>query len=251
MGFADLHIHSVYSWDGTSTVPAIIKYAADRTKLNVIAITDHDEIDGSLEALQLAPAYGVEVIPGCEISTSEGHLLAYYIHKKIPADLSLMDTLRLIGEQGGIAVAAHPEAFGMKSLPFSAIRNALLYPETRQILVGVESFNSGIFYRKTNFLAGQFCRANPVAEVGNSDSHILNTIGDGMTRFPGSTVNDLRWALENRKTKALTGERVTTGIGIVGRWLPLFLLRSAGLAVWNVAPQAPIRLIRAERNTTA
>ncbi|NTW12340.1 MAG: PHP domain-containing protein, partial [Anaerolineales bacterium] len=83
MGLADLHIHTIYSYDGTASVPAVLKRAA-QIGLDVIAVTDHDEIAGSLKALELAPAYGVEVIPGTEVTTSEGDLLALNVTEKIP-----------------------------------------------------------------------------------------------------------------------------------------------------------------------
>jgi len=69
MGLADLHIHSIYSYDATGSITAILKYAAEQTDLNIIAITDHDTMGGVKEALDLAPAYGLQVIPGMEIST--------------------------------------------------------------------------------------------------------------------------------------------------------------------------------------
>ena len=55
MGFADLHIHTIYSYDGTATVPAVLR-RAKQIGLDVIAITDHDELRGSLKALEIAPA---------------------------------------------------------------------------------------------------------------------------------------------------------------------------------------------------
>lgn len=85
MGFADLHIHSIHSYDGTSSISAILKYVVDRTDLDVIAITDHDTVTGAAEVMQLAPAYGVQVIPGCEISTTDGHLLALFIDRPVKA----------------------------------------------------------------------------------------------------------------------------------------------------------------------
>jgi predicted metal-dependent phosphoesterase TrpH len=94
MGLADLHMHTIYSYDGTATVPAVLRRAHE-IGLDVIAITDHDEIAGSLRALELAPHYGVEVIPGLEVTTAEGDLLALFVMEKIPAGLSLVDTGRL------------------------------------------------------------------------------------------------------------------------------------------------------------
>ena len=69
MGLADLHVHTIYSYDGTASIPAVLARAR-QIGLDVIAITDHDEIAGSLQALELAPAFGVEVIPGMEVTTA-------------------------------------------------------------------------------------------------------------------------------------------------------------------------------------
>ena len=82
MGLADLHTHTIYSYDGTASVPAVLK-RAKQIGLHVLAITDHDEIVGSLKALELAPKYGIQVIPGIEITTAESDLLAYNIYQKV------------------------------------------------------------------------------------------------------------------------------------------------------------------------
>ncbi len=153
MGFADLHIHTIYSWDGTCDVSAILKYAAKKTALNVIAITDHDEIAGAFEARELAPRYGIEVIPGCEISTADGHLLALFILKPIPPSLSLEETVRRVGKQGGLCIAAHPTARGTSSLGADVLRSALKKPEIARVLVGLETYNAGIFHRLGNTAA--------------------------------------------------------------------------------------------------
>ena len=52
MGLADLHMHTIYSYDGTATIPAVLRRAHE-IGLDVIAITDHDEIGGALEAVML------------------------------------------------------------------------------------------------------------------------------------------------------------------------------------------------------
>ena len=84
MGKADLHIHTSYSYDSACTVPAVLEWASSIAELDVIAITDHDAFGGSLEAMQIAPKFGIEVIPGCEIATQDGHLLALYIERPVP-----------------------------------------------------------------------------------------------------------------------------------------------------------------------
>jgi predicted metal-dependent phosphoesterase TrpH len=117
-------MHSIYSYDGTASVTAILK-RAQQIGLDVIAITDHDEINGSLKALELAPKYGVEVIPSIEVTTAEGDLLALNVTEKIERDRPLIETILKVAELGGFCVAPHPMAggLGMKSLsaaPMSA-----------------------------------------------------------------------------------------------------------------------------------
>src|ERR1044071_256226 len=142
MGLADLHIHTIYSYDGTATVAGVLRRAKE-VGLNVIAITDHDEIRGSLKAFDLAPQYGLEAIPGIEITTREGDLLALFVTEKIQPGLSLMETIMKVGEAGGVCIAPHPMArgMGMKSLGRSAIVRALRHPETSRILLGIETYN--------------------------------------------------------------------------------------------------------------
>jgi Predicted metal-dependent phosphoesterases (PHP family) len=107
MGYADLHIHSMYSPDATTTVRGVLKQAAD-VGLDVVAITDHDEIRGSLEARELASQYGIEAVTGAEVTSADGHIVALYIEELPPAGMSLDDTLLWIGHRGGIAIAPHP-----------------------------------------------------------------------------------------------------------------------------------------------
>ncbi len=97
MGLADLHIHTTYSWDGTCGVADVLAQASIEAELDVIAITDHDSIAGALEAMDLAPDYGLEVVLGCEVSTAEGHLLALFVQEPIPPAKSLLETLADIG----------------------------------------------------------------------------------------------------------------------------------------------------------
>lgn len=241
MGFADLHIHTIYSWDGTSTVSGVLKKAAHHLGLDVIAITDHNTVAGSLKAQEMAPEYQLEVITGSEISTAEGHLLALFIREDIPKKLSLVDTLLRIKEQGGIAIAAHPAAHGVKGLKPDAIRRALDHPEAGEVLVGVETFNAGLVYMQSNQVAKALAQELSLSAIGASDAHLLWMIGRGKTEFPGRTAADLRQALEERTTRAIASKPTFKPLLLL-RWFSRYLLREIGWVNWNPHPQAPLRL---------
>src|SRR5512145_457311 len=84
MGKADLHIHSEWS-DGLPSIRDILEHVEYQTDLDLIAITDHDMIEGAFEAREIAAQkrYRFDVIVGMEITTLEGHLLAYDLEKSL------------------------------------------------------------------------------------------------------------------------------------------------------------------------
>ncbi len=204
MGLADLHMHTIYSYDGTATVPAVLRRAKE-IGLDVIAITDHDEINGALEAVKLASHYGVEVIPGIEITTAEGDLLALFITEKVEAGLSLVETVLKVRELGGVCIAPHPMTggMGMKSLSALSILKALCNRDVKGTLIGIETYNGTTIDRTNNYYSDTrfFANGLNMAQTGNSDAHVLDTIGFGATEFEGNTAADLLKALKNRTTK--------------------------------------------------
>lgn len=189
-------MHTIYSYDGTASVPAVLK-RAKQIGLDIIAITDHDEIRGALLAEQLAPQVGIQVIPGVEITTAEGDLLALSIRKIIPAGLPLIETILRVGEQGGFCIAPHPMAsgMGMKSLSAYSIWQALRNYETERILIGIETYNATTLDREGNTAAKLLAERTSVAQTGSSDAHVLDAIGLGATLFPGKTIDELVTAL--------------------------------------------------------
>ena len=243
MGFADLHIHSVHSHDGTCSVSAILKYVADFTNLDVIAITDHDRVTGVNEAVALGPRYGIDVVPGVEVSTAEGHLLALYVNQPVPAGRSLLETLHIVGKMGGLCVAPHPEAPAIGSLRAGSIHAALADVQAAKVLVGIETFNAGLIFSSSNLSAAALARGLKLACLGNSDSHILSTIGEGTTQFEGRTAADLRAALEAHATVA-HASRGLHGLDVIRKWFPQYFLRRMGWVAWNEEPHAPIQYAR-------
>ncbi len=225
MGLADLHIHTIYSYDGTASVPAVLARAR-QVGLDVIAITDHDEIKGALKAFELAPEFGIEVIPGIEITTAEGDLLALFVTERIKPGLPLIETIIKVGEAGGICIAPHPMArgMGMKSLSGPSIVQALHHPDASPILIGIETYNATALDRESNYHAQALLAERPgIAQVGNSDAHTLQTIGLGATEFPGCTAADLLDALWVGATEVRRGVQLSS-VQLLSSWAINFVI---------------------------
>ena len=222
------------------TVPAVLE-AARRAKLDIIAITDHDTLAGARQARDLGPRYGIGVIPGAEITTAEGHLLAYWIERPVPAGRPLIETLLRVGEQGGLCVAAHPTAQWVPSLGAARVRQALQHADARRVLVGVEVYNIGLPRLVNNRGAQALGRETGLAQLANSDSHMLWTIGLCHSEFAGVSPHALRHALEQHITRPVIRQRPAM---FLASWLAQWSVRLAGFGYWSAQPGAAITLRR-------
>lgn len=218
MGLADLHIHTIYSYDGTASVPAVLKRAR-QFGLNVIAITDHDEIAGSLKALDLAPKFDVEVIPGIEITTAEGDLLALNITQKVAHGLSLIETVCQVGNLGGFCIAPHPMAggLGMKSLSAFSILKALRDVDVARVLIAIETYNATTIDKMSHHYARILSDRLDIAQTASSDAHIVEAIGLGATEFDGNTAQDLIAALKKGDVR-ICKQKEWNSVRILGSW---------------------------------
>ncbi len=201
LGKADLHMHSMYS-DGIGTIEQILHHVENNTNLDVIALTDHDVIEGALRMRDLwaKGRYRFDFIVGEEISTKEGHLLALFIEKRIRPGLSMESSIDLIHEQGGLAIVAHPLN---PIFRHSCQREVLdrIYVERNVWLDGIETWNASFCGIGGNSMAMSVNReVYGWPEVGNSDAHTLTAIGRGRTWFEGSTAAVLREAIETDLT---------------------------------------------------
>ena len=235
MGFADLHIHTIYSYDGTASVPAVLA-RAKQIGLDVIAVTDHDEITGSLKALELAPRYGVEVIPGIEVTTSEGDLLVLNVTEKIERDMLLIETVLKVGELGGFCIAPHPMAggIGMKSLSAYSILRALRNLDVTRILIGIETYNATTLDKMSNHYAHILAEQLDITQTASSDAHTVEAIGLGVTEFSGHTASDLVKALQ-QGTTSIHQKKEWTSFRILGSWAASYV--GSAFARLSVATQ--------------
>ncbi len=201
MGKADLQIHSS-AGDGLDPIEAILEFVETRTDLDVIALTDHDDVRPAFALRDLAARRGsrLEVVAGSEVTTRAGHLLALFIEDEVPMLRPLAETVRLIHARGGIAVVPHPLSYLVFSVGEGALRRLLAGGER---VDGIEVVNPSIAGRVRASRVRELNRdLVAAAETGSSDAHRASLVGTAWTTFPGWTAMDLRGAIAQRATTA-------------------------------------------------
>ena len=208
-GAADIHIHSSVG-DGMASIPEIIEFVAERGDIDVIAITDHDSIEGGYEARELVAkrGYQFEVVTGMEVTTLEGHLLALFIESPVASFQPLANTIEAIHAQGGLCIAPHPMSWLTDSVTQQSLEKIVNSGEQALYLDGIETINSTIAGRVSNRKARMFSEKYRLAETGGSDAHFLIAVGSAFTSFPGRSAEELRESLLERRTHGCNGTRV-------------------------------------------
>jgi predicted metal-dependent phosphoesterase TrpH len=198
-GRADLHLHTFAS-DGLIDGRGLMEHVENFTDLDVVAITDHDETCASLDAREWAAQRNarVQVIPGVEVSTLDGHVLALFIEERPPALRSLQRTAEWIRAHGGLCIAPHPFTRWTHSLHARALLEAM----DAGLLAGVEILNASLAGRGSRPRALAFADQHGLARIGSSDAHMVSMVGLAWTRFPGRSAADLRRAIELATTEA-------------------------------------------------
>ena len=200
-GKADLHMHTSLG-DGLASVEQIFEYVEHHTDLDIIAITDHDDIRGAMQALELAERrnYRFKVIPGNEITTRNGHLLALFVTCEFPMLRQLAESMEAIYEAGGMAIAPHPLSWLTTSIRENQLLTTHAGPHPFH---GIETFNPSYAGRVSHKRVKELNETTlHLPEFGGSDAHALSMVGMGYTLFPGSTVEDLLEAIKNKTTQA-------------------------------------------------
>ena len=211
---ADIHIHSNHS-DGLPRFPRSWSTFRHQTDLNVIAITDHNTIEGALFAQSLAELYDFEVIVGEEVSSREGHILGLFLTKTFRAGMSPADTVRAIEAQGGIAIIAHP--FSAQGVFGPTGRN--LFRRGRQRL-GVPRFRD-LQLAAVPRVGEQHGRrrCSPAATAWPRPAAATRTcsqaVGKGYTLFRGTTAEELKQSILNLETRA---ESTRQGLSFAWRY---------------------------------
>jgi len=170
----ELHTHSQLSHDGRDPVDLLVEQA-DAIGLDALAVTDHDEIEASLAAAELAEERGMIGIPGIEVTSRAGHILGLGVDEKIQPGLPYENTLNLIRDAGGIAVIPHP---------FQEARHGVIANITLDQLAmadAIEVYNSRLLTGRANRQAKRFAQENGLPMVAGSDAHISEMVGQART----------------------------------------------------------------------
>jgi predicted metal-dependent phosphoesterase TrpH len=196
---ADIHIHSNHS-DGLASIPEIMEYVEHKTDLSVIAITDHNTVEGALYARSLADRYNFEVVVGTEVSSRDGHILGLFVEDDVAPGMSPAETIQAIEEQGGVAIIAHP--FSNKGVFGPLGRTVFAEAVQEGAFHALEVYNSLPFLVWANGVAANLAGGNGIATTGGSDAHVIEAIGKGYTLFRGTTAEELRASIDCFETRA-------------------------------------------------
>ena len=234
--FVDLHCHTKVSFDCLSAPKAVVRAAADRG-LTHLAITDHDRIEGALEARQLAPT-GLTIIVGEEVKTRDGDLICLFLERAIPPGMSAEETIAAAREQGALVGIPHP---------FDRLRGSLLLDERMDALGAdvdwVETYNARLMGRG-NERAAAYARERGLPGVAVSDSHSILEVGVAYTALDGdpSTPSGL--------LAALAGVQLVPGRAslVIRAWTPVAKLVQRTRGNRRVQPITPATTVdRGER----
>ncbi|MDP6347156.1 MAG: PHP-associated domain-containing protein [Dehalococcoidia bacterium] len=170
---ADLHIHTCYSMDCSTSLEALFRRCQQRG-ITCIAITDHGTCAGGLRAREIAP---FQVVVSQEVLTKEGEILGFFLEKDIPTGLTAREAVARIREQGGVVGVPHP---------FDQMARSSLGPEQIEALLPeiqvVEGFNARSLRPQDQVM--DFGRSHGLALSAGSDAHSLWEVGNAYIDMP-------------------------------------------------------------------
>jgi glycosyltransferase involved in cell wall biosynthesis len=196
----DLHMHTDHSPDCATPVPTLLD-TATRVGLGAIAVTDHNEISGALEARELAN--GIKVIVAEEVKTADqGEVIGLFIEEKIPRGMTLQETIADIRRQGGLVYVPHP---------FDRMHAVPDYEHLLDVVEeidAIEVFNPRVAFTAFNDEAARFAAKYRIVAGAGSDSHVAQGLGSVKIRMrdfdgPEEFLESLRDADIVRKRQSL------------------------------------------------
>lgn len=209
---ADLHIHTKFSGDSSIDPYEAVEVAVERG-LGCIAIADHN----SFEAYDLIKDDGrLIVVPAVEVSSSEGHILAYGINRNIKPRLTARETIEDIHDAGGYAFAAHPFRW------WSGLGEEVTLSNPFD---GIEAGNARS-YRRDNRSAAALAKRMGCPVSAGSDAHSIDQLGKSYLILPDNlkTWQDVIKTMMSSPQEVYSSNRsaISTmryGVRAIGLWI--------------------------------
>jgi predicted metal-dependent phosphoesterase TrpH len=171
----DLHCHTYRSDDSATTYKALVG-ACQRRRIDVIAITDHNRIEGALEFHDTA---AMRCIVGEEIRTTEGEIIGLFLRQFIPPRLSPEETIHEIKRQGGVVYVPHP---------FDRVRRSVIKTEALErvapLVDAIEVLNARLHSASQNAEALRFAQERGLLQGAGSDAHTAFEVGRAGVETP-------------------------------------------------------------------
>ncbi|MFL5872302.1 MAG: PHP domain-containing protein [Solirubrobacterales bacterium] len=213
----DLHMHTDHSGDCATPVEVLLQTARDRG-LGAIAITDHNEVSGALEAREIAKGMDdLKVIVAEEVKTAEqGEVIGLFLEEKIPKGLTMAETIAEIRRQGGLVYVPHP---------FDRFHSVPDYEHLLDMVEEIdllEVFNPRVAVTSFNEEAVRFARKYRIVPAAGSDSHVAQGLGSVRQRIhdfdgPAEFLEAMRDADITRKHKNLVYVQTLKFLQTTGR----------------------------------
>jgi hypothetical protein len=213
-----VHIHTNYSVDSNCSPRELIQ-TARRRGVDCLAITDHDDIRGALEAREIG---GIRIVIGSEITTSGGHMIGLFLEEDIPPGLTPEETARRIRGQGGLVLAPHPFLTACRHYLGPKMLDLLLW------LDAVEVCNAQNILPWTDAKAARFARRHRLPAYCGADTHLrgyLDACHQYIPDFDGPA--SFRAALREAEL-------------VRGRFGPSYIARMAGRHLWQEVFNRPL-----------
>ncbi len=211
----EFHCHTAISRDSSNRLPQLLRVARQRG-LDRLAITDHNTIVNALKAKEMDPEL---VIVGEEIKTTRGELLAYFVTRGVPKNVTPMAAIELLKQQNAFISVAHP---------FDYRRSGWTEAELEEILPfldAIEVFNSRCFNPSANREALEFAEFNGMAKMVGSDAHSQVELGLATLTLPRfNSADELRQVIRQAQLCTLPFSSLThlhaNATILLGRWMP-------------------------------
>ena len=208
----ELHTHTIYSKDCLTRLDSLHEIIQAR-QIDKLAITDHNTAHAALEMAKLYPMW---IIPGEEIMTTKGELLAWYIKEEIPPGLSPQETIRILRDQDAVIGVSHP---------FDRYRRGAWKEEDLLEIVAdvdsIEVFNARCLHNTDNEQALAFAKKHQKLMTCGSDAHSKTEYGQAVleTHPFANNAEGLRQALHQASGRETLSSPLIHFTSTYAKWI--------------------------------